>query len=80
MATLIAAGGALANGQGNQFNTPGNILISDQFNNRVIEVNPDNHNVVWRFGSGSSKAGSHAVVALPLGANPPARTDAPTIA
>jgi urease accessory protein UreE len=63
IATLIAAGGALAQGQGNQFNTPGNILISDQFNNRVIEVNPDNHNVVWRFGSGSSKAGSHATVA-----------------
>ena len=62
-ATLIAACGVLANGQGNQFNTPGNILISDQFNNRVIEVNPDNHNVVWRFGSGSSKAGKHAVVA-----------------
>jgi hypothetical protein len=62
-ALLIAAGGLLAQGQGNQFNTPGNILISDQFNNRIIEVNPNNHNVVWRFGSGSSTAGKHAVVA-----------------
>jgi len=34
------------------FNAPGNILISDQFNNRVIEVAPDGH-VVWTFGSGN---------------------------
>jgi len=34
------------------FNAPGNILISDQFNNRVIEVAPDGH-VVWAFGSGN---------------------------
>jgi hypothetical protein len=33
--------------QGDRFNTPGNILISDQFNNRVIEVNPRNHKIVW---------------------------------
>ena len=35
-----------------QFNAPGNILISDQFNNRVIEVAPDGH-IVWSFGSGN---------------------------
>jgi hypothetical protein len=34
------------------FNAAGNILISDQFNNRVIEVAPDGH-VVWTFGSGN---------------------------
>ena len=34
------------------FNAPGNILISDQFNNRVIEVAPDGH-IVWTFGSGN---------------------------
>jgi hypothetical protein len=33
------------------FNRPGNVLISDQFNNRVIEVNRDKH-IVWSFGSG----------------------------
>jgi outer membrane protein assembly factor BamB len=34
------------------FNAPGNLLISDQFNNRVIEVAPDGH-IVWTFGSGN---------------------------
>src|SRR5258708_14016915 len=34
------------------FNAPGNILISDQFNNRVVEVAPDAH-IVWTFGSGN---------------------------
>jgi hypothetical protein len=34
------------------FNAPGNILISDQFNNRVVEVAP-NGQVVWTFGSGN---------------------------
>jgi outer membrane protein assembly factor BamB len=35
-----------------RFNAPGNVLISDQFNNRVVEVAPDGH-VVWTFGSGN---------------------------
>ncbi len=34
------------------FDKPGNILISDQFNNRVIEVNPSTKDIVWSFGSG----------------------------
>jgi hypothetical protein len=34
------------------FNRPGNILISDQFNNRVIEVNRFKK-IVWSFGSGN---------------------------
>jgi outer membrane protein assembly factor BamB len=33
------------------FNTPGNVLITDQFNNRVIEVNPCTGDIVWSFGS-----------------------------
>ena len=36
------------------FNAPGNLLISDQFNNRVVEVAPDGH-IVWTFGSGNPK-------------------------
>lgn len=40
--------------QGDMFNKPGNILISDQFNNRVIEVNPVTKDIVWSFGSGNS--------------------------
>src|ERR1700676_2693661 len=36
---------------GSGFNAPGNILISDQFNNRAIEINR-NKQIVWSFGSG----------------------------
>jgi hypothetical protein len=63
-AWLVAAGALCAQAQGNSFNTPGNILISDQYNNRVIEVNPNNHHVVWHFGNGSSVAGPHSVVGV----------------
>ncbi len=62
-ATLATACALSAHAQGG-FNTPGNILISDQYNNRVIEVNPNNHEVVWRFGNGSSVAGPHSVVGV----------------
>jgi len=37
-----------------RFNAPGNVLISDQFNNRIVEVARDGH-VVWTFGSGDPK-------------------------
>src|ERR1035441_854602 len=50
-----------ANGAG--FHVRGDILISDQFNNRVIEVDPNTHKVVWTFGNGSSIAGPKSVVA-----------------
>jgi len=63
-ALLVAAGALSAQAQGNWFNAPGNILISDQYNNRVIEVNPNNHKVVWHFGNGSSVAGPHSVVGV----------------
>jgi hypothetical protein len=39
--------------QGDAFDKLGNILISDQFNNRVIEVNPVTKDIVWSFGSGN---------------------------
>jgi hypothetical protein len=38
---------------GGVFDTPGNLLIADQFNNRVIEVDPLNNGLVWSFGSGN---------------------------
>ncbi len=63
-ASLVAASALGAQAQGNHFNTRGNILISDQYNNRVIEVNPNNHHVVWHFGNGSSVAGPHSVVGV----------------
>jgi PQQ-like domain len=34
------------------FNAPGNVLISDQFNNRIVEVDRTGH-IVWTFGSGN---------------------------
>src|SRR5579863_1926585 len=52
----------LAGGDQNGFNQPGNILIADQFNNRVIEVDPQTHKVVWTFGDGSSTPGPTSVV------------------
>src|SRR5215469_13026209 len=48
------------------FNASGNILISDQFNNRVVEVAPDGH-IVWTFGSGNPKMcnpGPKAIIGL----------------
>jgi len=44
------------------FNAPGNVLIADQFNNRVVEVNRD-HQIVWSFGNGAHVAGPESVVA-----------------
>src|SRR5271169_548312 len=38
----------------NLFNRPGNLLITDQFNNRVIEVNPLTNAIVWSFGTGNA--------------------------
>ena len=63
-AALFVACALSAHAQGNRFNTPGNILISDQYNNRLIEVNPNNHKIVWQFGDGSSVAGPHSVVGV----------------
>src|ERR1700680_2364940 len=51
---------------GPHFNTPGNVLISDQFNNRVVEVAPNGH-IVWTFGSGNPtlcNPGPGAIVGL----------------
>jgi hypothetical protein len=49
--------------QGNRFNTPGNILIADQFNNRVIEV--DRHgNIVWHFGLGPADFSPASIIGV----------------
>lgn len=44
-----------------RFNQPGNILIADQFNNRVIEINPLTRQIVWQFGDGSATPGPTSV-------------------
>jgi hypothetical protein len=43
------------------FNRPGNILIADQFNNRVIEVEP-NGNIVWQFGLGPLDLSARSII------------------
>jgi len=60
---LVLAACVSAMAQGDAYNTPGNILISDQFNNRIIELNPADGKIVWSFGDGSSTAGPTSVVA-----------------
>jgi hypothetical protein len=47
-----------------EFNQPGNILISDQFNNRVIEINPIGQ-IVWSFGLGPNDFSARS----PIGVN-----------
>jgi hypothetical protein len=50
-ATFFAVSPMQAHASGGGFNTPGNLLISDQFNNRAVEVNPTTNQIVWSFGS-----------------------------
>jgi hypothetical protein len=64
MAVLLVTGSLFfagpAKGQ-SKFNQPGNILITDQFNNRVIEIDP-NGNIVWQFGSGPGNITPSAII------------------
>jgi hypothetical protein len=66
--TILLAGFILATGTSTQaaeqdrFNKKGNIVIADQFNNRVIEIDPETHNVVWTFGDGASTPGPNSIV------------------
>ncbi len=62
VAWLLVCCELAAPAQGNAFNSNGNILIADQFNNRVIEVNPETHKIVWRFGTGSNQPGPHTII------------------
>ncbi|SCK22597.1 PQQ-like domain-containing protein [Variovorax sp. HW608] len=64
LATLVAAvtlGCLAGTSAGGPFNTPGNILITDQFNNRVIEIDPSG-TIVWSFGSGHGNTSAGAIV------------------
>ena len=47
-------------GHASSFNTPGNILITDQFNNRVIEIDHAG-NIVWQFGNGPHDTSANAI-------------------
>jgi outer membrane protein assembly factor BamB len=43
------------------FNQPGDILIADQFNNRVIEATPDGR-IVWQFGLGPNDFSPRSII------------------
>jgi len=44
-----------------EFDQPGNILIADQFNNRVIEVDRAGH-IVWQFGKGPNDFSPRSII------------------
>ncbi len=46
-----------------QFNTPGDILIADQFNNRVIEITPSG-NIIWTFGMGPNDFSQQSIIGV----------------
>jgi outer membrane protein assembly factor BamB len=62
MMTALGTAGILSPCLAQARNDRGNILIADQFNNRVIEVDPQTHKIVWRFGNGSDQPGPDSVV------------------
>jgi hypothetical protein len=45
----------------NGFNRPGNILIADQFNNRVIEIDTSG-NILWSFGLGPNDFSTRSII------------------
>jgi len=45
------------------FNHPGNTLIADQFNNRVIEVDPEGE-IVWQFGKGPADFTTASIIGV----------------
>lgn len=59
-AILLFVTGSKAQGPA-KFNQHGNILITDQFNNRVIEIDPSG-NIVWQFGSGPGNITPTAII------------------
>jgi hypothetical protein len=45
------------------FNRPGNLLISDQFNNRVIEIDRSGA-IVWQFGIGPADVSARSIIGV----------------
>ena len=46
------------------FNRPGDLLIADQFNNRVIEVAPHSGRIVWSFGLGPDDVSEGSIIGV----------------
>ena len=63
MLAVVAVATAQTTAKATGFNKAGDILISDQYNNRVIEVNKAG-TIVWQWGTGSQTPGPDAVVGV----------------
>jgi len=63
IAALLLLGTATALADGSHFNHRGNLLISDQFNNRVIEIDQSG-NIVWQFGIGPTDLSAKSVIGV----------------
>jgi hypothetical protein len=65
ISVFALAGNVLAQGTtvGPGFNKPGHILISDQFNNRVIETDAKG-DIVWSFGLGPNDFSAHSIIGV----------------
>jgi hypothetical protein len=61
--SLFMLAGAVSAFASTGFNRPGNLLIADQFNNRVIEVTPAG-NIVWSFGLGPNDFSDKSVIGV----------------
>ncbi|HEV3077426.1 MAG TPA: hypothetical protein VHB47_23605 [Thermoanaerobaculia bacterium] len=64
MLAILASSATSARAAGaspSRFNRPGNILIADQFNNRVIEIDPQG-NIVFQFGQGPNDLSAASIV------------------
>jgi len=65
ISVLALAGTALAAGMklSRHFNLSGNILIADQFNNRVIEAEPGG-DIIWSFGLGPNDFSAQSIIGV----------------
>ena len=62
-ASLAAIAGRVLADDGSEFNEPGNYLIADQFNNRVIEVDRSGK-IVWHFGKGPADFSPDSIIGV----------------
>lgn len=60
LASTVSAGNLILN---RHFNQPGNITIADQFNNRVIEIDPSG-NIVWSYGHGPNDLSAKSIIGV----------------
>jgi hypothetical protein len=59
----VSCVGIPAGADEDDFNRKGNILISDQFNNRVIEVQPSGK-IIWQFGLGPNDVSEKSIIGV----------------